>query len=1231
MDREAWMLQLAQLARDADAYQQLLEICVPATPLAPASAQQPTPLQQFLLNDTLDGIYYFSAILSPTGRICYLNRTARQWLGPNADSLMGQSFFQTIGLEQEQALVLDKLNDTSEPRDPYYFAAQLRKDPQSPYVTYFWRRSTIYSADTQQTYHLLIGESVGESNSGIQLWQQLPDLFEQIIDNLPFNLFLKDVDGRYLLVNQTACNTLGRERKDILGHSQAELFPPHIAQALHNTDADALATDQLVIQQERIQQADGPERYMLSGKRRIALGQNKQPFILGYSFDITDRVKTEQELLAQKQFMQGVLDVDTVLIFIKDYHNNFKFVNRGLAKVFDKTPEELVNQDNARFLTKEDEVDQFLRIDRQVIDTMQEMSFVESLTNPDGSVTYFHTIKKPVPAADGSTNVLGISIDITERIEMERALRASEKRYRAIVEDQTEMICRFTPDTVLTFVNRAYAEAFGLTPEDLLGRSWMEFVPEELHPHILAELAALTPEQPFRQEEHLVTYPNGTVGWQHWSDRTLFDDDGKLVEIQSVGRDTTEKKRALETLQAAKEAAEAATRAKSEFLATVSHEIRTPLNGVIGMTSLLLGTTLSAEQQEMAETIRLSGETLLALINDILDFSRTESHEMVLELQPTELNGCIEDVFDLLTARALEQHIDLLYYITPDTPPVILADAARLRQVLLNLVGNAVKFTPKGEVYVEVNTVGSPTPDGEYYLQFRVRDTGIGLPPDQLQRIFDPFYQVDSSNTRRYGGTGLGLAIAAKLVHLMGGNGQAQRNEDAEPPALNATHTAPNAGSTFIFTIRAQAATAAPKRHLERPVPELVGKTALVVDDNETNRRVLTLLLRNWGMHVTAVNGADTALSLLHSGNAYHVALLDQHMPGMDGADLAAHIITLPLPPMPLVLLSSGQLPGKTPAGQPFALQLSKPVKQQTLLGALFSVLNIQPTADVSAQATAQAPEGRAATKRNNRKPTKNPPLRILVAEDNGANQLLMRLMLEQLGCAIDLAANGYEALDCVQRQPYDLILMDVQMPGMDGLEATRRILALGLEPQPVIVAMTAHAMPGDREMCLQAGMTDYLSKPIRRDQLEHLLGHWAHNLSKRRKASSDDALQQRAYKQVVDTEQIRQIADLTNPQQHTLIRELFAAYSRQSHLLLEQLGQQLEAADAAAARTVHTLRGSSLNLGAVLVAKLCDQAERQIRAGKLPAAIALLPDLRAALGQTQAALDNLLSRTPGG
>ena len=524
---------------------------------------------------------------------------------------------------------------------------------------------------------------------------------------------------------------------------------------------------------------------------------------------------------------------------------------------------------------------------------------------------------------------------------------------------------------------------------------------------------------------------------------------------------------AMQALQNARVEAEQAGRARTTFLATMSHEIRTPMNGVLGMTSLLLESPLNKVQRRYVDVIRSSGDSLLTVINDILEFSKAESGKLLLEPQTFQPEALAEDVLTLLGPAAARKQLDLLCRVHSDVPGWMLADATRLRQVLVNIVGNSVKFTDAGEVLVSVEC---PAPGR---LRYSVRDTGIGMTAAQMTSIFEPFTQADASTTRRFGGTGLGLAISHRLVALMGGT--------------ISVDSSLGMGTTFVVEIGCNATAAPPHAAAPADVTALLGKRVLIVDDNATNLEIVQALTRGWGMQPTLFAEPEGALAQFGDGAAYDLAILDFNMPGINGAELATRLHGV-RPDLPLVLLSSSD--GADAAHHLFAARVNKPVQRILLLDTLLNVLGATTAPETHSDRQATLPGSlQAATDRL-------ASLRVLVAEDNPVNAIVVRTMLERLGCLSEHVGSGSEAVEAVQRQPYDLIFMDLLMPVMNGIDASLRIRSLPLEKQPYIVAFSANVMAEDRAACAEAQMNAFLAKPVRLADLEMCLSAFTRSLN---------------------------------------------------------------------------------------------------------------------------------------
>ncbi|HUR61024.1 MAG TPA: response regulator [Candidatus Thermoplasmatota archaeon] len=662
--------------------------------------------------------------------------------------------------------------------------------------------------------------------------------------------------------------------------------------------------------------------------------------------------------------------------------------------------------------------------------------------------------------------VLGIWTASHATSRAEAASMASEHRFRSVFDSAGEAILSLADDGRIVLANHAAEQMFERNLGELVGYEaanlWSPTQRETL-PGLLADAAAGRARGPYQVQ---ALRRDGREFPAEVSVATWTGREGTFFTI--VLRDVTRRHMVEQALRAARQAAESAAQAKADFLANMSHEIRTPMNAVIGMTQLLGDTPLTPEQMDYAKTIRASGEHLMTIINDILDYSKIEAGKIELEQAPVDLRRAVEECLDIIAPRAADKRLETGTIFADDVPEAILGDLARIRQVLLNLLSNAVKFTAKGEVVVHVGT--KPLGGQRHELHIAVSDTGIGIPPERFDRLFQSFSQVDSSTTRNYGGTGLGLAISKRLVELMGGRIWAESR--------------PGAGSTFHFTVAADA-TALP----EAPAPRLPafqphsleGQRVLVVDDNATNRRILRLQLRKWGMEVE--EAADGSEAMQHLGGPpFALALLDHQMPEMDGIELCQRLRTLFSPAaLPVLIISSiGTKPdGYDKAGLGIAAFLTKPVRQSQMLDAIRNAL-------AGTSATPEPPAPRPAAPEGPR-PTGN-GLKVLLAEDNPVNQKVALKMLERLGLAADVAGNGEEAVAALQDKSYDVILMDVQMPKMDGLAATRRIRELAPTHRPFIIAMTADAMPGDRERCIAAGMDDYISKPVRLESLQAVL-----------------------------------------------------------------------------------------------------------------------------------------------
>jgi PAS domain S-box-containing protein len=793
--------------------------------------------------------------------------------------------------------------------------------------------------------------------------------------------------------------------------------------------------------------------------------------VVAWLFEFAHRT-AEVRLFASEQKLRLHIQQTPLAVITSSLEGIITEWNPGAERMFGYLREQAVGVPLEKLIS-------FPQIDGEVEPTGQLFSGEDGLhqigrnRTKEGRDVYCEWINTPLVAKDGSiVGVTSLAMDVGERMRAEEALRASEARFRRLTAQSPDLIVIYDWEVErIIYTNR----------EAIVGHSWQEInTLADMLAHIVPEDRArvyrswrgmeFAPEgQDTNVNEFRVFAADGSMEWIRSRESVIARDaQGLPAQLLATLTIITDEKNYEIELRRAKDEAERLARARSQFLANMSHEIRTPMNGIIGMTSLLMNADLSDENYDFIETIRSSSESLLTIINDVLDFSKIESGRMELEMQPLDVQESVEGALDLLAPQAANKQLELGYWIEDDVPLMVMGDATRLRQILVNLVANAVKFTERGEVWVTV-TRGQRS-DGEAELRFAISDTGIGIRQQQIPQLFTAFSQLDTSTTRRYGGTGLGLAISRRLAELMGGAMWVESEVGV--------------GSTFFFTVLVQEAEGLPMPVAVNPAISLLkDRRILIVKPGERGRATLEKYGRRWQMNTLLAGDAHSAYELVKAHQDWDVAIIDMELPDEDGLTLAGNLLAQPaLQGKPILLLAARNhinIRQRTEEAGVRTL-LYKPLKPTDLLAALvLSLGGISPGgAIVAARANSFDSElGR------------EQPLDILLAEDNVVNQKVALLLLDRLGYRADVAASGQEVIDAVQRQHYDVILMDVHMPEMDGIEATRRLFAM-LPPadHPYVIAMTAAAMQEDRERCRQVGMHNFISKPVKVEDLVRAL-----------------------------------------------------------------------------------------------------------------------------------------------
>ena len=1010
-------------------------------------------------------------------------------------------------------------------------------------------------------------------------------------DDVVVGIFRSTEEGRYVYAN----------------HRLAELYgydsPAQLIEAIGDIEGQLYVEPEqrdlflkLIQQQGRIEQfeseifrRDGSRIWISETARTVRDESGRVLYYEGTVQDIVEQKGAELELRRSELLFHSLVENLPQYIFRKDAAGRFTFANNRFCKELGKTRREIIGKTDFDFFPA-DLANKYREDDIGIMESGESLDTVEEHVVSEVEKSWVHVVKTPIRDETGRcTGVQGIFWDVTQQRETETALAHERDLLRTLLDSIPDRIYFKDRDSRFLMISRALAKDFGLDdPGEAVGKKDADFFSEE-HARLALEdeQAILETGQAIVGKTEKETWSDGRQGWVLTTKMPMRNSTGEIVGTFGISKDITALKKAEAELAQARDAALESARVKSEFLANTSHEIRTPMNAIVGMTGLLLDTPLNEQQREFLTTIRQSAGALLGVINDILDFSKIEARKLEIEQAPFDLREIVESAVDLLAEQAQSKGLNLACLVFEDVWTSVIGDPGRLRQIVTNLVNNAIKFTEQGEVTVRLNTVGET--GREVTIRCEIVDTGIGIPAEAQKHLFQPFTQVDGSFSRRYGGTGLGLTISKQLTEIMGGR--------------IGFESKLGQGSSFWFELPL------PKQ-LESGAVEaqqqlLAGLNVLVVDDNETTQQILRHQLRSRRIKTTEASEAAEALQLLQDAIAtdhfFQVVILDSEMQEKDSLGLARTIKDdLLFADLKLILLTpmGNVLPPDSWQGVGINDCLTKPVKQSRLLECITRLLNgeaasvVRPSADQHAKGEAK-------------------PLRILVAEDNQVNRKVLLLQLGNLGYTADAVANGLEAFEAIRKMPYDVVLMDCQMPEMNGYEATRAIRQLpGRARQIRILAVTANADPDEKRKCLNAGVDAYLIKPIDLEQLGQALRGIAGEVGAvRGEAGSGDT------DSIVEA--LRSFGDTA------VVVELIDLFLQDAPARLAQAGAALDANKAAeAVEAAHSLKGSARNLRAGQLAKACEALEKMGKTGSLDNAATLLGQVEAELQKVTTLLE---------
>ncbi|MEP6902263.1 MAG: PAS domain S-box protein [Actinomycetota bacterium] len=1058
-----------------------------------------------------------------------------------------------------------------------------------------WVSSTkvpIFDAKGKVTGIVGLSRDITERKHAEEAMQNSRDYLERIINAVGDPIFVNDRQHRMVLVNDAFCQIMGRAKEEIIGKSPADTCLPDEAQIFIEMDNLVFESGKETSNEEQLTDKHGNRRVIMT-KKTVYEAPNGEQFIVGVIRDITENKQAEVALRENEAKFRDLFDNAPVAYHELDREGRFLHINHTEELLLGYTNEELIGRHPSEIIVE--------KVSREAIaakltGTMQLHPVERTFIRKDGSLV--SVLNEDRIIYDKKGNVAGIRSTLQNITERKRI----EERQSAILDALPAHICLLDNAGNILEVNNEWKQ-FALVNSYSgvnfgIGSNYIETCENATGDCAegAKQVADICRAVLSGDSSHFeMEYPCHSPNEERWFKLTVSPlNKENLAGAVVMHVNITERKKMEEELKQTRDLALESVRLKSEFLANMSHEIRTPMNGVIGMTELLQDTDLSVRQQEFTKTIETSADALLTIIDDILDFSKIEAGQLRFEIIDFDLQATIEQPVEMLAQRAQSKGIEIASLVYRDVPTQLCGDPGRLRQILTNLIGNAIKFTEKGEVTVNVRKQGD---EGKYVLlRFEVTDTGIGISERAQRRLFQAFVQADGSMTRKYGGTGLGLAISKQLVEMMGGE--------------IGIESAPGIGSTFWFTARFEKQ---PNQSLAIPAVgnvSLEGVRVLVVDDTATNRKILLHQTASWGMMAAEAGSGEQALEQMRAAAArnepFKIAILDLMMPEMDGFELARAIKSeAALSATNLMLLTSY---GKRGDGQiaresGIAGYLQKPVRQSQLYNCLMTVI-----ADASGNENDhQLPplitkhSLRSKTLPNNKFVIAASKARILVAEDNLVNQKVALSQLKSLGYSADVVSNGRKAIEILENSEYDLILMDCQMPEMDGFEATAEIRRReGKLKHTIIIAMTANALDGDREICLAAGMDDYISKPVKLETLTQTLNRWLVPTSTEQvTAEPEETIITSADNdrhQSVDLSVLNGFRDLQQPNEPEIVTELI-------DLFLDDAGRRITALKKSVAgrkitnikEQAHGIKGSSSNIGAFHIAALCKKFEEEV------------------------------------